>query len=274
MNVQALLRCPAAVLLAAAAVLAGAMSACATDAVSKSGSSLEGTEWVIEAYRAEGSMRPIANRANAVVRFDDGRFGGSAGCNRLLGGYRTDGGSLTMSSQMASTMMACAPELMEQERAVVDAISRASRYRIEGERLEILDADGSVLLALAAREQAQLTGTEWRLGSFNNGKQAIVSVLVGADVTLELDANGGFAGKACNRYRGRYTTEGDRLSISEPIATTRMLCAEPEGIMEQESAYLAALQRVARFEISGPRLTLFDEDGARLAVLEAAGEAD
>ncbi|MCF7985629.1 MAG: META domain-containing protein [Thiohalocapsa sp.] len=272
MNARDLLRTPAAALLAVVAALAGTMSACATDTMNDAETTLEGTQWRIETYRADGAMQPILGGENAVVSFDDGRFSGSAGCNRLMGGYSIDGGTLKMTSQMASTMMACDPPLMEQERAVVDAISRAARYRIDGGRLEILDAGGEPLLTLAELRQASLTGTQWQLVSLNNGKQAIVSTLVGADVTLQFDADGRFSGQACNRYRGAYALNGNWLEIREPVATTRMMCPSPEGVMAQEAAYLDALTRVVRYEISGSGLTLFDGNASRLAVFVAASE--
>jgi heat shock protein HslJ len=41
---------------------------------------------------------------------------------------------------------------------------------------------------------------------------------------------------------------------------TRKLCPE-DGVSEQEQAYTVALESVARFEIDGNRLTLFDARG-------------
>jgi heat shock protein HslJ len=40
-----------------------------------------------------------------------------------------------------------------------------------------------------------------------------------------------------------------------------MACLDP-GVMEQETAFLAALGRVSRYEIDGDRLQLRAEDGA------------
>jgi heat shock protein HslJ len=44
-----------------------------------------------------------------------------------------------------------------------------------------------------------------------------------------------------------------------------MLCSEPEGVMEQEAQYLAALATTATFQIDGNTLTLRDANGAMVA---------
>ncbi len=80
----------------------------------------------------------------------------------------------------------------------------------------------------------------------------------------------GFAG--CNRFTGGYTVDGARLTFSKP-ATTMMTCPD-DGVMERETAYLAALPRAARFTIAGDRLTLEDAAGAPLLVFERAKPAE
>ena len=51
----------------------------------------------------------------------------------------------------------------------------------------------------------------------------------------------------CNGYggspdRGKYTIKGDgTFQLGDPFAVTVQLCTEPEGIMEQEQGFLAAL---------------------------------
>jgi heat shock protein HslJ len=50
--------------------------------------------------------------------------------------------------------------------------------------------------------------------------------------------------------------------------TTRMFCAG-EGVMEQEMAYLQALEKAATFKIEGEMLTLFDAQGLILATYQA-----
>jgi heat shock protein HslJ len=68
----------------------------------------------------------------------------------------------------------------------------------------------------------------------------------------------------CNQVTGGYTLDGERLETRE-LASTMMAC--PEG-SDVESAFLAVLESVTRYEIHGERLELFAE-AAPVARLEA-----
>jgi len=222
---------------------------------------LEGVDWQLVQYRTGDGMRDAKDGAHGgVLRFDAGRLSGSAGCNRLMGAYHVDVSTLRFEPHTASTMMACPPALMDQEQAVVAAFSDAAGYRIADGELEILDADGNTLLSLAELQAAPLTGTSWRMTWYNNGKQAVVSALEDAAVMLRLRADGQFAGKACNSYRGRFEQDGSAFRVVGPIAATRMACPQ-DGVDAQEAAYFAALERAAAWRISGDELTLTDADG-------------
>ena len=81
-----------------------------------------------------------------------------------------------------------------------------------------------------------------------------------------LDANfaadGTLSGTSgCNSYSGGYKVDGDMISIG-PLANTDMGCVEPEGVMEQEAQFLAALQTAATYQIEGDVLEMRTTDGA------------
>jgi heat shock protein HslJ len=85
--------------------------------------------------------------------------------------------------------------------------------------------------------------------------------LRGTEVTATF-LQGQLAGSAgCNRYTGTYQVNGDALTLSQP-ASTRMFCADPPGVMDQEAAYLASFGRVARYALAANQLILFDASGA------------
>ena len=112
----------------------------------------------------------------------------------------------------------------------------------------------------------------WQLLSYNNGKEAVVSVLNGTEITAIFGEDGGLSGFAgCNNYSSAYEVDGDAITIG-PAAATRKFCAEPEGTMEQEAAYLAALETAASFRIEGDSLELRAEDGALVADYIAQAE--
>ena len=126
------------------------------------------------------------------------------------------------------------------------------------------NAAGQRVLTYAVREPTPLAGTTWQLTGYSNGQDAFVSVLVGTEITAVFDADGGLSGSAgCNNYRSSYQTEANAIAIG-PVATTRMMCGNPDGVMEQESAYLAALESAVAYRIQGDRLEMIDAEGVRM----------
>jgi copper homeostasis protein (lipoprotein) len=115
------------------------------------------------------------------------------------------------------------------------------------------------------RSEATLENTDWeltRLGSKSAEKGA-----GGRDVSMTLVGEGrrvqGFGG--CNRFAGGYELDGKRLKIKQ-MASTMMACMES---MEQEAAFLNALQSTASWEIRGEHLELFDTGGVMLLRFES-----
>ena len=78
--------------------------------------------------------------AHFVLRIDGNRVTGSGGCNRLTGSYKLEGGSLSFAG-IASTKMACTTG-MQQEQTYLNALGQAAGWRIDGQKLVLLDASG------------------------------------------------------------------------------------------------------------------------------------
>lgn len=236
-----------------------------------SAADLASAEWQLTQVRTEVGLTSVVEGAGpSVWRFGDGRVSGSAGCNRLLGGYRLDGDALSFEPNLAGTMMACPPPLMAQEQAVVEALGAVTSFKLNDAGLALTDARGDTVLTFAELEAMPLTATDWRLLQYNNGKGGLASVLADTAVVLRLDDDGGLSGKACNTYRGGYRAEGEALSLDGPLAATRMLCPQPDGADAQEQAYFAALERSAGYRISGDELLLMDAEGKTMAKFRAA----
>ncbi|MGE5161378.1 MAG: META domain-containing protein, partial [Betaproteobacteria bacterium] len=76
---------------------------------------LTGGEWVADAIGGT-----LVDRSRATLEFSvDGRLAGRASCNAYTTSYRLTGESLTIGAA-ATTMMSCAPSLMEQEQRFLD----------------------------------------------------------------------------------------------------------------------------------------------------------
>jgi heat shock protein HslJ len=105
-----------------------------------------------------------------------------------------------------------------------------------------------------------LANTRWDVVTINTG-QAITSLLPGTSATVDFGAGGQISGNSgCNTYSGGYQTSANNLTISS-LAGTSMMCAEPEGIMEQEAQLLTALQSAATFRINGNQLEIQNAAG-------------
>jgi heat shock protein HslJ len=115
-------------------------------------------------------------------------------------------------------------------------------------------------------EVADLDGTEWILTSLHG-----TGLVAGTNITLEF-AEGhasGFAG--CNAYGGPYTQDGDSLAVQE-LAITAQGCIEPEGVMEQESAYTEALQNGGSYRLADGRLEVENPAGETVLVFQRKRE--
>ncbi len=106
-----------------------------------------------------------------------------------------------------------------------------------------------------------LQGTTWFLESYFDGVGATVALIPGSSITADFGTDGQLTGSSgCNTYTSTYTTDSSSISISAPSAT-QILCADPLGIMEQESAYLAVLPMASSYNISSFILTISDFNG-------------
>ncbi|HEY8539747.1 MAG TPA: META domain-containing protein [Steroidobacteraceae bacterium] len=110
---------------------------------------LEGSRWVLVQLGDEpvvvGAGRP---EPYIVLQNSTKEIAGHTGCNRLNGGYRIDGNKLQL-SEVTTTRMAC-PEA-DIEHRFLNALEAVTRWRLEGDRLVLLDRENAPLMQLEAR---------------------------------------------------------------------------------------------------------------------------
>lgn len=110
---------------------------------------LENTYWKLtDVGGAPATSASQRQEAHIILNSEDHHVSGSSGCNGLSGGYEFSGNHLTF-TQMASTRMACA-EGMDTEAAFLKALDQVRMWKIDGQQLELLDADGKALATLSA----------------------------------------------------------------------------------------------------------------------------
>lgn len=252
------------ILISSITILSVGLTACASGPGASS-FPLEGTYWVLQSYLdSQGNTQTALADIQVDAIFEEGRVSGTDGCNLYSAGYELSGNKLSIQPGM-STLMACEESIMDQAQQFQNALASASSFRINGDVLEILNADGKAVLVFKTPGELSLSGTSWVAISYNNGKQAVVSVLADTEITAVFGEDGKLTGTAgCNNYSAGYTVDGKSIQIS-PAATTRMMCQTPEGVMDQEFLYINAIQAAATYELRGGSLTLRDADGSILA---------
>lgn len=178
----------------------------------------------------------------------DGSTSGSTGCNKYNAAYTIGGEKITISPG-ATTLMACSTPIMAQESAFLDVLASATTYKIAGDVMELKDASGVVIAKFSALGPVTLEGSPWQIIGYNDSKQTVVSVIIGTEITANFGKEGTLSGSAsCNNYKATYEVDGDNISIG-PAAATRMFCPEPDGVMEQEVQYLAALETARQISL-------------------------
>jgi heat shock protein HslJ len=220
--------------------------------------------WTLVSYGPADAPVPLPEGVEVTANFANGTVSGRSGCNNYTATYVLMGDVLTITPGI-STMMACEDPQMKVETEYMAALAAVTGYALPEGGLSLQFGAGQVLVFKAAA--SGLAGTSWDVTSYNNGKEAVVSLAVGTAITL-MFADGQATGKACNNYFGPFTEDGEKVTIG-PLANTRMMCVE-EGVMEQEAMYMTALQAAATWSVDGSMLTLRDASGATQVVGTAA----
>lgn len=227
---------------------------------------LEGPTWLLAAQGDPAAPIPVLEGTQITATFADGRVAGTGGCNEYSAGYELDGDTIAIETPIA-TLMACDEPVMQQEQAYLAALAAVVTHEVAGGQLRLATEDDRVLAY--DPQPAGLEDTAWIVTGYNNGRAAVVSPIADTELTASF-SEGRVAGSAgCNRYTGSYETSLDTIVIG-PAATTRMACPEPEGVMEQESAFLAALASAATWRRDGSRLELRTADDAIAVTMVAA----
>lgn len=225
------------------------------------GDALAGTAWVLDSMGGEAADDSTV----MTLQFaSDGTLSGSGGCNRFNGAFTAVGEDIAI-EPLATTMMACEPAVMEQETLFLTALQGAKSFAVNGAKLTLSDASGIELLLFVAQSN-ELPGSAWVVTGYNDGL-GVSSPLLDTVVEVSFGEDGNISGSGgCNGFTGNFTAEAGTLSI-ERLASTKKLCTEPDGVMEQEAALMAALESATAYSMEGPDLTLTRTDGSTAVTL-------
>ena len=115
----------------------------------------------------------------------------------------------------------------------------------------------ALILGACSGAGASLEGTSWTLTSYRSTSDEIVNVLPRSASTAHFQASqvSGLAG--CNNYSASYSATATKISFGA-AATTRKICGNLPGVMQQESAFLAALGSAATYKLGVNTLEILD----------------
>jgi len=180
-----------------------------------------------------------------------------ADCNDVQATYTVEDSTIDIALG-ASTRVACPPDSLDQE--FLAGLENAAIFFFEGDDLLLdLAADGGTMRFATAGgggtavgpapdpdlPVSSAQGITFQLVSF--GPQgAEQSVLPGTQVTAVFGETEVSGSAGCNAYTAPLTPVDDYFTVG-PITITEEGCSEPAGIMEQEGAYIAALQATDGF---------------------------
>ena len=111
-----------------------------------------------------------------------------------------------------------------------------------------------------------LTNGRWKLQSYSSPGIGTKQPIPGTEMTARFGADGSLSGSGgCNNYTGGFMAFDQTLRISN-LTASRQLCDSPDGIMEQEGAFLSLMHQAAKMSISAGQLEVFDSSGSRILV--------
>lgn len=233
---------------------------------------LDDTEWALTSLNGNN---PVEGSTITLAFHPGSYMDGTAGCNSYGVDYLASGNRFQV-PEIHRTRDACElPAIMQQEAAFFEALAEVATYRATEESLEFGDAQGRTILAFARvpppTTGSVLPGTRWVLTSLRGQP-----ILPGTHINLEFreQSFSGFTG--CNFYggpnMGKYAATDDGALKILGIEVTVMGCMEPEGVMEQEKAYIDALMSAPTYRLSDDRLEFQDDTGETVLVYARQAE--
>jgi len=223
---------------------------------------LDGTNWYLLDLNGQAALpgRPV------TLIFEADQINGTDGCNLYGGPVTVKGSTFNVGADLVRTEMACEEVIMQQADAYYRLLDQVVSYVVTGQRLTLLDGSGDLLATFAAQSRS-LGGTAWIVTAYTDAKGTLVDVLSGTEQTASFGLDGSLSGSGgCNGYSSTYETEEDRITVGM-VASTLMFCAEPAGLMDQESQFFQALQTAATFRIDQDQLELMNTAGVVVVTL-------
>ena len=232
--------------------------------------SLLGTGWSLSQLNGHS----LVPGSHIEIQFERETFSGFGGCNSYGGSYQTSNNHFSIANGIESTAMAClTPEgVGKQETEYFQALSAVDQYSINGNRLELQDAGGELIL-MFIHEQADprvnlenLIGSQWMVETVN-GSQLIENSQITMNFTGE-EMVQGFGG--CRSYQAEYI-EADQGIRFISVRMMEENCSQPE-LLQQEQNFTDYFTWADHFERVGDTLILVTQRGEQIVFIPLKDE--
>ncbi|MGK8500094.1 META domain-containing protein [Nocardia asiatica] len=108
---------------------------------------VKGTSWVVTAFISDNSQirsRALEEAQPTLTIAEDDTVSGSTGCNRLTGSAEVAGTQIVF--RVATTKMLCAPDAMEVEQSVLEALDGKTTATVDADVLTLRNDNGAGLV--------------------------------------------------------------------------------------------------------------------------------
>ena len=211
----------------------------------------DGTVWVLEFLH---DKPPIENTF-LTLEVNADSFSGSAGCNRFggrsEGGTPIAGGGGAFSITLIERNLEGCPTaaIGDQENEYMKALGKAKKFRVIGDRLEILETAGDATLVFTKQEALpgnpiELAGTQWRLlpeGDWEEDAPAVTLVF------LDDYRAAGIA--ACRDYLATYGASEGRIGFPQMSMVRSSYPSCSDEIRRLEGRFTTDLSRARDYSV-------------------------
>ena len=148
-------------------ILEEVVSKTAASSEPNAGAGIIAGEWVLVSFSDDllsaaasdpsGALELLASedRGVTIAFMEDGRVGGSSGCNQYTGSYTIEGGHSLSFGPLAGTRKLCPPPLMELEQLTLQTLEAVRGvYVRDGARLELYGEDEMLFATFARQPEA------------------------------------------------------------------------------------------------------------------------
>lgn len=213
-------------------------------------------DWRLSEGLDNGVLVPVPADTILTLHFEPKKVSGLVGCDVFVARSSLGpGGGVGFDRLMRSHDSCQTPDSVAA--GYLESLMAGVGQRIVEDGLELLDADGQVVLRFVPVDSTGLLG-DWVATAMADTSGLLMPLGPDLALTANFGPTGVLTGStSCASYRGGYSNSGASMQAG-PLLTASVACADdPDG---SAAAFLAALRSVAIWSLADATLKLSDPD--------------